>query len=61
MQGDSELNNILASLPDDTITHHGKLQIEVGARIHDLVLVCQSLMEGVANNVEALLEAAPDH
>jgi hypothetical protein len=61
MQGDSELNNILESLPDDSITHHGKLQIEVGARIYDLVLVCQSLTEGVANDVEALLEAAPDH
>ena len=61
IQGDSELNNILASLPDDTITHHEKLQLEVGARIRDMIIVCQSLMEGVANNVETLLEAAPDH
>jgi hypothetical protein len=61
IQGDSELNNIFASLPNDTITHHEKLQLEVGARIRYLVLVCQSLTEGVANNVEALLEAAPDH
>ena len=61
MQGDSELNNILASLPDDTITPHEKQQLEVGARIRDLVLVCQSLMEGLASNVEVLLEAAPEH
>ncbi len=57
MQGDSELNNILASLPEDTNIHHEKLvQIESGARIRDLVLVCQSLMEGVANNIEANLK-----
>ena len=46
MQGDSELNNILASLPDDTITHPENQQLELGARMRDLILVSLSLLEG---------------
>ena len=46
IQGDSELNNILASLPDDTITHPENQQLELGARMRDLILVSLSLLEG---------------
>lgn len=60
-QGDAELNSLLSNLPEDTLTTAEKQQLEVGARMRELVNICQTLLEGISSHVDAFLEAAPEH
>ncbi len=59
-QGDCDITHLLASISEGTITNAEKQQLEVGARMREIIKVCQSLVEDVSASVDKLLETCPE-